>query len=109
MSGTNVYESLKIRPIYHWKPSRVKAHLAISFTAYMLTRYLEHRVKTQYKSLSPAVIRGLLLSVQTSIIDCPTKKIRYGLPSDIKLDAQKIYKLMDVKMNQCAYIIEKYE
>ena len=24
---------LKIRPIYHWKPSRVKAHLAISFRA----------------------------------------------------------------------------
>ena len=27
---------LKIRPIYHWKPSRVKAHLAISFMAYTL-------------------------------------------------------------------------
>ena len=29
---------LKIRPIYHWSPKRVKAHLAISFTAYMLTK-----------------------------------------------------------------------
>ena len=28
--------NLKVRPIYHWKPQRVKAHLAISFTAYML-------------------------------------------------------------------------
>jgi len=27
---------LKIRPIYQWKPSRVKAHLAISFMAYHL-------------------------------------------------------------------------
>ena len=43
---------LKIRPIYHWKPSRVKAHLAISFMAYTLVRILEHRVRLQYKKLS---------------------------------------------------------
>lgn len=100
---------LKIRPIYHWKPSRVKAHLAISFAAYMLTRYLEHRVKTQYKKLSPAVLRSLLLSVQTSVLDHPQKKIKYGLPSSIKSDTMKIYQLMGVKMKRSAYIIEKYE
>ena len=100
---------LKIRPIYHWKPSRVKAHLAISFAAYMLSRYLEHRVKTQYKKLSPAVLRSLLLSVQTSVLDHPQKKIKYGLPSSIKPDSMKIYQLMGVKMKRSAYIIEKYE
>ena len=100
---------LKIRPIYHWKPSRVKAHLAISFAAYMLARYLEHRVKTQYKKLSPAVLRNILLSVQTSVLDHPQKKIKYGLPSSITTDAIKIYQLMGVKMKRCAYIIEKYE
>jgi len=99
---------LKIRPIYHWKPSRVKAHLAISFAAYMLCRYLEHRVKTQYKKISPAVLRSLLLSVQTSVLDHPQKKIKYGLPSSISPDAIKIYQLMGVKMRRCAYIIEKY-
>jgi transposase len=100
---------LKIRPIYHWKPSRVKAHLAISFAAYMLSRYLEYRVKTQYKKLSPAVIRNTLLSVQTSVLDYPQKKIKYGLPSSISTAAMKIYQLMGVKMKRCAYIIEKYK
>ena len=100
---------LKIRPIYHWKPRRVKAHLAISFAAYMLSRYLEHRIKTQYKKLSPAVIRSLLLSVQTSVLDHPQKKIKYGLPSSHKPDVVKIYQLMGVKMKRSAYIIEKYE
>ena len=38
---------LKIRPIYHWKPSMVKAHLAISFMAYTLVRQLEYRVRLQ--------------------------------------------------------------
>ena len=39
---------LKIRPIYHWKPSRVKAHLAISFMAYTLVRHLGISNKHSY-------------------------------------------------------------
>jgi len=87
---------LKIRPIYHWKPSRVKAHLAISFMAYTLVRYLEYRVRLQYKKMSPQKIRQTLLSVQTSILyDTATDK-KYSLPSKVPNDAKKIYKLMEV-------------
>jgi len=87
---------LKIRPIYHWKPSRVKAHLAISFMAYALVRYLEYRVRLQYKKLSPEKIRQILLSVQTSIFyDTATNK-KFAMPSKVTDDAKKIYKLMEV-------------
>jgi len=99
---------LKIRPIYHWKPARVKAHLAISFAAYLLTRHLEYRVKTQYKKISPAVIRTLLVSVQTSILNCDKKGIRYAIPSPIKADAKKIYQIMGIKKSTTPYILEKY-
>ena len=87
---------LKIRPIYHYKPSRVKAHLAISFMAYTLVRYLEYRVRLQYKKLSPEKIRQTLLGVQTSILyDTATDK-KFAMPSYVSDDAKKIYKLMDV-------------
>ena len=87
---------LKIRPIYHWKPSRVKAHLAISFMAYALVRYLEYRIRLQYKKLSPEKIRQILLGVQTSIFyDTATDK-KFAMPSKITDDAKKIYKLMEV-------------
>ncbi|HNW66443.1 MAG TPA: IS1634 family transposase, partial [Aliarcobacter cryaerophilus] len=59
---------LKIRPVYHWKPSRVKAHIAISFASLLIVRHLEYRIKLQYKKLSPKVIRELLLNIQTSIV-----------------------------------------
>jgi len=98
---------LKIRPIYHWTPKRVKAHIAISFTAYMLTRYLEHRVRLQYKKLSPNVIRNSLLNVQKSIVYDKSKKIKYIIPSKIKLEAKKIYKIMDVNYTTTPYILEK--
>ena len=98
---------LKIRPVYHWKPSRVKAHLAISFTALFLVRHLEHRVRLQYKKLSPEVIRKLLLNIQTSIVVDKTKKIKYAIPSKIKIDTKKIYRLMDVSYSITPYIISK--
>lgn len=98
---------LKIRPIYHWTPRRVKAHLAISFTAYMLTRYLEYRVRLQHKKLSPKVIRNLLLNIQKSIIYDKKSKIKYIIPSKIKIDAKKIYTIMEVKHSLTPYILEK--
>ncbi|HFU77067.1 MAG TPA: IS1634 family transposase [Epsilonproteobacteria bacterium] len=99
---------LKIRPVYHWKPSRVKAHIAISFSAFMLTRYLEHRVRKQYKKLSPARIKNLLLEVQTSLLVSQEKRIKYALPSNIKIDTQRIYNLMGVSRKQTPYILEKF-
>lgn len=96
---------LKIRPIYHWKPSRVKAHLAISFMAYTLVRHLEHRVRLQYIKLSPEKIRKILLSIQMSILyDTATGK-RFALPSKISQEAKKIYKLMEVPISSRPYIL----
>ena len=96
---------LKIRPIYHWKPSRVKAHLAISFMAYTLVRHLEHRVRLQYVKLSPQRIRQLLLNVQVSRLFDTKTKMRFALPSAIAPEAVKIYKLMDVPVRRLAYIL----
>ena len=90
---------LKIRPIYHWKPSRVKAHLAISFMAYTLVRILEHRVRLQYKKLSPKKIKDILLSVQSTIYYDTKQNIKYSMPSKTSDDAKKIYKLMDTKLS----------
>jgi len=87
---------LKIRPIYHWKPSRVKAHLAISFMAYTLVRYLEYKVRLQYKKLSPQKIRNILLSIQSSIFYDTATNRKFSMPSKISQDAKKIYKLMEM-------------
>jgi len=96
---------LKIRPIYHWKPSRIKAHLAISFMAYTLVRHLEHRVRLQYVKLSPEKIRKILLSIQVSILYDTKQNKKFAMPSKISNDAKKIYKLMNVPIRQKAYLL----
>ena len=96
---------LKVRPIYHYKEERIKAHLAISFMAYTLVRHLEHKVRLQYKKLSPKVIKTALLSVQESILYDTKNNKKFALPSATTLDAEKIYKLMEVKLNKIPYIL----
>jgi transposase len=97
---------LKVRPVFHWKPSRVKAHLAISFAAYTLVKQLEYRVKLQYRKMSPEQIRQNLIRVQTSILYDSRKKTRYGLPSRISQDARKIYQLCRVQHRLTPYLIK---
>jgi transposase len=87
---------LKIRPIYHWKPNRVKAHLAISFIAYTLVRHLEYKIKLLYKKLSPEKIKQLLLSVQCSILYDTKTNNKYSMPSHLDNEQKKIYKIMGV-------------
>ena len=98
---------LKVRPVYHWKPRRITAHIAICFAAYSLVKNLEYRVRLQYKKLSIEKIRQLLMKVQTSILFDKQKRIRYGLPSRMKRDARKIYNILDIKRSITPYIIEK--
>ena len=99
---------LKIRPVYHWKPSRVKAHLAISFAALFLVRHLEYRVKVQYKKLSPKKIKELLLSVQHSTLVDKTRKIKYAIPSKTNVDINKLHRIMGLKKHTTPYILGKF-
>ncbi|MEW6063580.1 MAG: IS1634 family transposase, partial [Nanoarchaeota archaeon] len=98
---------LKIRPVFHWKPERVKAHFVISFVAYSLVKYLEYRVGLQYVKMSPEKIRQTLIRVQTSIHYNKEKNIRYALPSKIPQEAKKIYKILEIPLNTTPYILEK--
>lgn len=88
---------LKVRPVYHWNPERVKAHLAIAFMSYALVAMLEYRVKLQYKGMSPEEIRHNLVKVQASILRNKKTGLKYLLPSNIPPDALKIYQIMGVK------------
>ena len=100
-------QDLAVRPVYHWKPDRIKAHIAICFAAYALVKHMEYRVRLQYKKISIEDIRELLVHVQTSVLFDKKKRIRYGLPSGMKKDAKKIYNLLCIKRQATPYIIEK--
>jgi transposase len=88
---------LKVRPVFHWNPARVKAHLGIAFMSYALVAMLEYRIRLQYKKMSAEEIRHNLVKVQASVFRNKKTGIKYLLPSHIPPDAQKIYQIMGVK------------
>lgn len=98
---------LAVRPVFHWKPSRISAHIAICFCAYSLVKHLQYRLRLLYTRLSAEKIRKILIKVQTSVLYDKKKKIRYGLPSRMSHDARKIYDVLKNKRNITPYIIKK--
>ena len=55
---------LKVRPIYHWTPRRIQAHIAIAFMSLLCVRHLQYRMALQARPVSPEVIRNALVHVQ---------------------------------------------
>jgi len=90
---------LKIRPIYHWTPDRIKAHIAIVFAAFVCAKHLAYRVGLQYKDLSIEAIRKELIHVQLCFLKHQETGKRYCVPSNVSYDAQKIYQVMGIKLS----------
>lgn len=85
---------LAIRPIYHWTPKKIKAHIAISFMSLLLVRHLCYRVNLQYKKLSPEAIKKELLHSQESIIKNSSSGEKFALPSSETLHIKKLYNIV---------------
>lgn len=87
--------TLKMRPIYHFKPERIRAHIAICYMAFAVVRQLEYRVKL-LKKLSIASIIEELNSVQSSIYAHKVTGDKYRVPGSFSNAARKIYEAINL-------------
>jgi len=97
---------IKIRPIYHWTPRRIKAHIAICFMALCCARHLGYRIAIEKGAMSTERIRQALNSVQLSILEDIGSKNLYGIPSVIKQDAKIIYDAMSLRHSSVPFQIK---
>jgi transposase len=88
--------TLKMRPIFHFKPERIKAHIAICYMAFTVLRHLQYRVNLTKKVTINTIIDELM-SVQASIYIHKKTKDKYRLPSAFSLTARKIYKAFNLE------------
>lgn len=94
--------TLSLRPIYHFKPERVEAHILICYLAFALMRHLEFRVALQQEQISINEIRAALWRVQSSYLREDGSENRYCLPSATSVIARKLYQVMGIKRTQTA-------
>jgi len=91
---------LKMRPIYHWTPKRIKAHIALCFIAYTLVKQALYRSKLQKMFLSFEQLRNELLHVQSSILIHLKTKKKYRLPSKVTQNQKSIYRIFGLKRSE---------
>jgi len=89
--------NLRMRPIYHWTPQRVEAHVAICFMSLVCLRVMDFHAHKIKPTLSIKQINFHLAQVQYSILIDKTTKKRYILPSKISKEAAQVFKLWNVK------------
>lgn len=99
---------LRMRPIFHWKPNRIKAHIGICFLAFAMAKQATYRLGLILKKpISFAELRHQLLLVQSSILrDISTQK-RYLLPSQLTHEQRRIYSAFGLKRRQTPSAIQE--
>lgn len=100
---------LRVRPIYHWTQSRIRAHVALCFMALCCVRHLMYRVKLQQGAMSAEAIRRALLSVQVSVYRDVSTGRCYEVPGCWQSEVEKLYRTMGLRMQGTARRAEQRE
>lgn len=84
--------NLKMRPIYHYNPCRIRAHIEICFLTFALIRHAQHILKLAGQAISVEELREELSPIEASIVaDCNTG-VLYKMPANLTYQAKEIYK-----------------
>jgi transposase len=95
--------TLEMRPIFHWVPPRIHAHIAICYMTFSVLKHLQYRVNLTQK-ISVNEILDELLNVQASIHVHKKTKDKYRLPGYFTHKARKIYKTFGIERSLDATI-----
>ncbi len=88
--------TLAMRPIYHFKQKRVKAHILICYLAFATVRYVQNQLCSHDPSFTIDRVREELACVESSILH-DGKGCRYKVPSKLNEYAEKIYRAIGVE------------
>ena len=98
---------LKMRPIYHWTPRRIRAHVLICYIAYSVLTFIKFQLKQKNINLSFKRLRDELKIIQYSIVLDKTTNKRFILPSNITSLHKQIYEALNIKFTQARFLGEK--
>ena len=103
---TNKHD-LAIRPVFHWKERRVRAHLAICYMAFCCLQHVRHRLATQGTPMSTARIRRALNELQIGIHHEQNGSRKLAVPIKPPTDARQIYRAVGITWNRNPFICQQ--
>ncbi|REJ32344.1 MAG: IS1634 family transposase, partial [Bacillota bacterium] len=68
---------LEIRPVYHWTPRRVRAHVALCVHAYFFERLVENRISQARLDLEPGTVWDELRRIRATDLQLGFKRLMH--------------------------------
>ena len=96
---------LKLRPIYHWKPGRVRAHIAICYVAFALLSYAKIKLRENNINISFEILREELIKAQSSVVKDTSTNAMFSMPSKATQLQKEIYKAFGLVRKQSAAVL----
>jgi len=96
---------LEIRPIFHWTPKRIEAHIAISYMAYSCYKGVDFIVNRAKKNFSHRQIHDCLMKAQACIMQDRYTQIQYFMPFEPTPEVKQIYSAMGLTIQEQSYRI----
>lgn len=90
--------NLKMRPIYHFTPNRIQAHILICYIVFTLIRHLQFKLKQASQNMSAFRIIDALREVEASLLRDKVTGTRYKMLSRLSEDGEIIYDAMQVEL-----------
>jgi transposase len=91
---------LKIRPIYHYKPSRIRGHIALCFISLTLMRHLQYNLLRQNIKISMQKLNEELRKIQYSICKDAYTGLYFKIPAAQTPLAKQIYSALGIKRKE---------
>lgn len=89
--------NLKMRPIYHFTPKRIQAHILLCYMEFALLRHIQFKLHKANQPMSVNRIVEAIRDIQASILVDITDDRKYRMPSAINGDAEIIYKIFGLQ------------
>ena len=87
-----IKSELSIRPVYHWTVRRMKAHFAICYIAFTLSKYLQFKLQTKGHAMTIREIQEALKACTGS--ELTVHKNQFKIYQDFPEDTKLIYKII---------------
>ena len=98
---------LLIRPVFHWTPKRIKAHVALVYMSFALVRFLQYKLHKKGIKLSPEKVKNELIHAQTSILKHTDSNHIFIIPSKPTNQIKQIYSVFNKKYSVTPSVLVK--
>ena len=92
--------NLKARPMFHWVPRRIKAHVLLCFITLYIERFLEIQLRENGTPISPEKIRHALAGVHTLYFEDKSVSKTGQMHSQLSLDAKTIFQVLGLSTDR---------